>query len=66
MFDSLSANSYGIYIVHYPFVAWLQFALLHASLTGTEKWALVAIAAYAASWLSTAAARRLPGVARII
>ena len=66
MFDSLSANSYGIYIVHYAFVAWLQFALLHASLSGTEKWALVAIAAYAASWLSTAAARRPPGIARII
>ena len=66
MVDSLAANSYGIYIVHYAFVAWLQFALLHASLSGTEKWGLVAFGAYATSWFATAAARRLPGVARII
>jgi surface polysaccharide O-acyltransferase-like enzyme len=66
MVDSLAANSYGIYIVHYAFVAWLQFALLHASLSGTEKWGFVAFGAYATSWFATAAARRLPGVARII
>jgi hypothetical protein len=64
--DSLAANSYGIYIVHYVFVAWLQFALLHASLAAAEKWGVVAVLAYAASWLATAAARRLPGVARIV
>jgi peptidoglycan/LPS O-acetylase OafA/YrhL len=64
--DSLAANSYGIYIVHYAFVAWLQFALLHAPLTGAEKWGIVAVLAYAASWLATAAARQLPSVARIV
>ena len=66
IFDSLAANSYGIFIVHYAFVAWLQFALLHESLFGAEKWGLVTVAAYVASWLATAAARRLPGVARIV
>jgi peptidoglycan/LPS O-acetylase OafA/YrhL len=64
--DSLAANSYGIYIVHYALVAWLQFALLHASLTAAEKWGVVAVLAYAASWLATAAARQLPAIARIV
>jgi glucans biosynthesis protein C len=63
--DSLAANSYGVYIVHYAFVALLQFALLHASLTGAEKSGVVAVLAYAAGWLATAAAQQLPGVARI-
>ena len=66
IFDSLAANSYGIFIVHYAFVAWLQFALLDASLSGAEKWGLVAAAAYAMSWLATAAARRIPAIARIV
>jgi surface polysaccharide O-acyltransferase-like enzyme len=66
LFDSLAASSYGIFIVHYAVVAWLQFSLLHASPSGTAKRGLVAIAAYATSWLATAAARLLPGVARII
>ena len=26
--DSLSANAYGLYLVHYDFVVWLQYALL--------------------------------------
>ena len=64
--DSLAANSYGIYLVHYAFVAWLQFALLQAPLSGAEKAGVVTAAAYLASWLIMAAVRRLPGVARII
>ena len=64
--DSLAANSYGIYVVHYAFVAWLQFALLQVSLSGLEKAPFVTAAAYLASWLTTAAVRRLPGVARIV
>ena len=31
--DSLSANAYGMYLVHYPFVVWMQYALLDAAAT---------------------------------
>ena len=37
MLDSLSANAYGMYIVHYLFVVWLQFALLNAALPAVGK-----------------------------
>jgi hypothetical protein len=29
---SLSTNAYGIYLIHYPFVVWLQFAMLELAL----------------------------------
>ena len=30
--DSLKANAYGMYLIHYVFVVWLQYALLPAEL----------------------------------
>ena len=40
-YDSLSENAYGIYLVHYPFVVWLQYALLNVTLFAFAKAAIV-------------------------
>jgi glucans biosynthesis protein C len=58
--DSLSRNAYGMYLVHYVFVVWLQYALLSAPLFATAKAALVFGATLALSWAVSAALRRLP------
>jgi surface polysaccharide O-acyltransferase-like enzyme len=65
-FDSLSANSYAIYLVHYMFVSWLQYALLPASLPGYAKFAIVFLGTLGLSWASAAAIRRIPAVARVV
>jgi glucans biosynthesis protein C len=54
---SLSANAYGIYLVHYAFVLWLQFALLGADLNAFGKVGLVFTAALAMSWLTSGTIR---------
>ncbi|MEO7065880.1 MAG: acyltransferase [Rhodanobacter sp.] len=64
--DSLSANAYGIYLLHYVGVIWLQYALLTTSLPAVAKVALVFIGAMGFSWSATAMLRRLPAVARVI
>jgi len=64
--DSLSRNAYGIYLVHYGFVMWLQYALLPAAIPAVAKAAVVLSVALAASWTATAALRRIPAVARVI
>jgi surface polysaccharide O-acyltransferase-like enzyme len=51
--DSLSQNAYGIYLVHYVFVVWLQYALLDASLDAFGKVAIVFVAALALSWATS-------------
>ena len=66
IFESLSRNSYGIYLVHYAFVNWLQLALVDAPMPGILKFAIVVCGAVAASWLTTIALRRIPGVARVV
>jgi peptidoglycan/LPS O-acetylase OafA/YrhL len=64
--DSLRGNAYGIYLVHYPLVSWLQYALLPAPLPGVVKGAAVFAGALALSWAAAAALRRVPAVARVI
>lgn len=66
LFDSLRDNAFGIYILHYAFVSWLQYALLPAGLSGFLKAAAVTLGALALSWGTTAALRRIPAVARVI
>jgi len=66
IFDSLTANAYGMYLVHYAFVAWLQYTLLKTALPGVAKGLLVFAGAVALSWATTAALRRIPAVARVI
>jgi len=37
IWDSLTANAYGIYLVHYAFVSWLQYALLKTTLPQLQR-----------------------------
>jgi peptidoglycan/LPS O-acetylase OafA/YrhL len=66
LFESLTANAYGMYLIHYAFVSWLQYALLHASLPAIAKGSIVFGGTVLLSWGATAALRRLPGIARVI
>jgi peptidoglycan/LPS O-acetylase OafA/YrhL len=66
VFDSLSASSYGMYLVHYPVVVWLQFALLAVALGPIAKAIIVFVGSVALSWGIVAALRRVPAIARVI
>ncbi len=58
--DSLSRNAYGIYLVHYVFVVWLQYTLLSVPLFAFVKAAIVFGVTLVLSWAISAALRRLP------
>jgi peptidoglycan/LPS O-acetylase OafA/YrhL len=66
VFDSLSASSYGMYLVHYPVVVWLQFALVAVALGPIAKGSIVFIGAVALSWAIVVVFRRIPLVARVL
>ncbi len=63
---SLTRNAFGMYLVHYAIVTWLQFALLDVALPGIVKAVLVTLLAIGASWGATILLRRLPGVSRVL
>lgn len=63
---SLSANAFGMYVVHYVFVVWFQYALLGAALPAVAKAMMVFGATLAFSWAATAALRVTPFGSRLI
>jgi peptidoglycan/LPS O-acetylase OafA/YrhL len=64
--DSLAASSYGMYLVHYPIVVWLQFALLTVALGAIAKGVAVSVGAIALSWGTVVLLRRVPPIAHIL
>ncbi len=64
--ESLSDNAYGMYLVHYVFVVWLQYALLDVPLGAVAKAAFVFVVTLVMSWGSTAAIRCIPLGARLV
>jgi peptidoglycan/LPS O-acetylase OafA/YrhL len=56
--DSLSEHAYAIYLVHYVFVIWLQYALLGAAMPAIAKGVLVFAGTLLLSWGVAAGAGR--------
>jgi len=50
---SLSANAYGIYLIHYIFVVWCQYYLLDYNLPAVIKFFITFVVALLMSWLLT-------------
>lgn len=65
-YDSLSANEYAMYLIHYMFVSWVQFALLPFAIPAIGKGALVFTCVLLLSWGTSATLRSIPGVARVV
>jgi hypothetical protein len=55
-----------MYLIHYLYVVWLQYALLPAEVPAVLKGAIVFAGTLALSWSLTAALRRLPAIAQVI
>jgi hypothetical protein len=60
IFDSLSANAYSLYLVHYGFAIWLQYALLGLALFALIKGLIVFTATLILSWVTVLVVARIP------
>jgi fucose 4-O-acetylase-like acetyltransferase len=65
VWDNLSANSFGIFLFHYPVVSWVQFLLLPAAAPGWLKFLLAFGGGLGFSWVLTAVLRCIPAVGRL-
>jgi len=66
LLDALQPSAYGVYLVHYIFIIWLQYAVYDYSLPAGIKFAIVFIGTLATSWGLTVMVRKIPVVARMI
>jgi hypothetical protein len=64
--DNLSENAYGIYLLHYLFVGWLQWGLYDSGIPVPTQGLLVFVGTVALSWGVTAALRCISAVARVV
>ena len=66
LLDALQPSAYGVYLVHYIFIIWLQYAVYDYSLPAGIKFAIVLSGTLAISWGLTVMVRKIPVVARMI
>ena len=59
-------QAYGIFLTHYIFVIWLQYAVYDYSWPAVAKFATVFLGTLALSWTVTRLLRKIPAVARMI
>ena len=64
--DPMQADAYGMFLVHYPIVLWLQYWLFDLDLPAIVKAAVAFVLTVALSWAATAALRKIPGATRVL
>jgi peptidoglycan/LPS O-acetylase OafA/YrhL len=66
LLDAMRPQAYGIFLTHYIFILWLQYAVYDYSWPAFAKFAVVFIGTLALSWMVTLLLRKIPVVARMI
>ena len=66
LLDAIRPSAYGIFLTHYIFILWLQYAVYDYSWPAVVKFAVVFFATLALSWAVTWLLRGIPVVARMI
>ena len=64
--DPMQSDAYGIFLVHYPIVLWLQYWLFDFDLPAIVKASIAFVLTVALSWAATVALRKFPGATRVL
>ena len=66
LLDAMQPSAYGIYLLHYVFIIWLQYVVYDPAFPAAIKAAIVFIGTLGGSWVLTVLLRKIPVVARMI
>jgi hypothetical protein len=66
MLDPMQHDAYGIFLVHYPFVLWIQYALFDVNLPAVAKALIAFIGTLLLSWAATRLLRQIPGSQHVL
>ncbi len=64
--DPMQPDAYGMFLVHYPIILWLQYWLFDFDLPAIVKALVAFVLTVALSWAVTAALRKIPGATRVL
>jgi peptidoglycan/LPS O-acetylase OafA/YrhL len=62
----MQSDAYGIFLVHYPIVFWIQYWLFDIDVPAVVKAVVAFVLTVALSWAATAALRKIPGATHIL
>jgi peptidoglycan/LPS O-acetylase OafA/YrhL len=66
LLDRMQADAYGIFLVHYPIVLWLQYWLFDYDMPAIVKATIAFVLTVAFSWAVTAALKKIPGSGHVL
>ncbi len=66
LLDAMQPSAYGIYLLHYIFIIWLQYIVYDPAFPAGVKAAIVFVGTLSGSWALTVLLRKIPFVARMI
>jgi len=64
--DPMQNDAYGIFLVHYAFVLWIQYWMLDLGWPAIVKALVAFIVTMAASWIATRVLRQIPGSQHVL
>jgi hypothetical protein len=64
--DPMRPDAYGMFLVHYPIVLWLQYWMFDVDIPAIAKALIAFLLTVVLSWAATAALRRIPGATRVL
>ncbi|MBA7690986.1 hypothetical protein ES703_99524 [subsurface metagenome] len=66
LLDTIRADGYGMFLVHYPIALWIQYWLYDFDAPAFTKALITFVLTVLFSWGATAALRAIPGAARVL
>jgi surface polysaccharide O-acyltransferase-like enzyme len=66
LLDTVRPSAYGIYLLHFIFLIWLQYIVYDPAFPAFVKFAIVFTGTFSMSWALTVLLRKIPVVARTI
>jgi surface polysaccharide O-acyltransferase-like enzyme len=66
LLDAMHPSAYGIFLLHYMFIIWLQYVVYEPAFPAGVKAGIVFAGTLSGSWLLTVMLRRIPLIARMI
>ena len=64
--DPMQSDAYGIFLVHYPIVLWLQYLMFDFDIPAIIKAAVAFALTVALSWAVTWVLRKIPGATKVL
>ncbi|MGH6739162.1 MAG: acyltransferase family protein [Bradyrhizobium sp.] len=66
LLDAMRPSAYGIFLVHYIFIIWLQYVVYDPAWSPFVKFAIVFAGTLAGSWATVILLRKIPAIGRMI